>query len=190
MARNSSAHITRLLKAWCGGDRTALDQLTPAVYSELHRVARQYLSRERQGHTLQPTALVNEAYVRLIDAASVNWHDRAHFFAISSQIMRRILVDAARARAAEKRGGQVERINIDKLPELGWAREDELIALEDSLATLAKIDGRKVKVVELRFFGGLSVEETAQVLGISPQSVMRDWRFAKVWLQREIERKY
>jgi RNA polymerase sigma factor (TIGR02999 family) len=185
----ASVEITRLLKAWGSGDQAALEQLTPAVYSELHRIAHQYTRRECRGHTLQTTALVNEAYVRLVDAASVNWQDRAHFFAICSQMMRRILVDAARASAAAKRGGQAERVNLDKVPELGSAREDELIALEDALTTLAEIDPRKVKVIELRFFGGLSVEETAEVLKISPQSVMRDWKLAKAWLERELKRR-
>jgi len=185
----ASVDITRLLKAWGSGDEVALVQLTPAVYAELHRIARHYMRRECRDNTLQATALVNEAYLRLVDAANVNWQDRAHFFAIASQMMRRILVDAARARIAAKRGGQAERVNLDNLPELGSAREHDLVALEDALTTLTRIDPRKVKVVELRFFGGLSVDETAEVLKISPQSVLRDWKLAKAWLQRELKHK-
>jgi RNA polymerase sigma factor (TIGR02999 family) len=182
-------NITGLLKAWGRGDEAALEQLTPAVYAELHRIARQYMRREYRGQTLQATALVNEAYLRLVDGASVNWQDRAHFFAVSSQIMRRILVDKARARAAAKRGRRAECVDLDKTPELVSTREDELIALEDALTNLAEIDPRKVRVVELRFFGGLTVEEAAEVLRISPRSVLRDWNLAKTWLQRELKRR-
>ena len=158
----------------------------PLVYGELRRMARQYLRRERQGNTLQATALVNEAYLRLVDVTGVRWQDRAHFFAIAAQIMRRILVDAARARGSRKRGGGVERVDlnesIDALPEL----DNRLVDLDDALESLAQFDARKAKVVELRFFGGLSVEETAEVLKISPESVMRDWKLARAWLMREL----
>jgi RNA polymerase sigma factor (TIGR02999 family) len=183
----SIAEITQLLRAWGDGDHAALDKLTPAVYAELHRIARHYLRRESP-HTLQTTALVNETYLRLVDVAHVSWQDRAHFFAIASQMMRRILVDAARARAAAKRGGPAAREDLDAVPEAGSARASELIALDDALNSLAELDPRKAKVIELRFFGGLSVEETAEVLGISAQSVMRDWKLAKAWLRRELTR--
>jgi RNA polymerase sigma factor (TIGR02999 family) len=182
--------ITRLLRAWAGGDEAALEQLAPAVYTELHRMARHYMRRESPGNTLQTTALVNEVYLRLVDAAGVTWQDRAHFFAISAQMMRRILIDAARARVSAKRGGLAGHLNLDAVLDAGSARAEELIALDDALNCLAEIDPRKMKVIELRFFGGLSVEETAEVLKISPQSVMRDWKLAKAWLQRELKRKH
>jgi RNA polymerase sigma factor (TIGR02999 family) len=183
--------ITVLLKAWSNGDPTALDLLTPTVYDELHRLARHYMRNERAGNTLQTTALVNEAYLRLVNAKSVGWQDRAHFFAVSAQIMRRILVGAARARGSVKRGGHVKRIdhstvNLDEIPDVSSEREAELVAIDDALNTLAEIAPRKARVIELRFFGGLSVEETAEVLKISPQSVMRDWKLAKAWLMREL----
>jgi RNA polymerase sigma-70 factor, ECF subfamily len=180
------AEVTRLLRAWAQGNERALDELTPLVYDELRRMARNYMRRERHGHTLQTTALVNEAYLRLVDTATVNWQDRAHFFAVSSQMMRRILVDAARARASRKRGGAGPRVNLDEIPEIGGGKNSELVRLHDALNALAKIDARKAKVIEYRFFGGLSVEETAEVLQISPQSVMRDWKLAKAWLMREL----
>jgi RNA polymerase sigma-70 factor (ECF subfamily) len=183
-----SAEVTRLLRAWGQGDEQALEKLTPVVYDELRRMARHYMHRERDGHTLQTTALVNEAYLRLVDAAGVNWQDRVHFFAVSAQIMRRILVDAARARGSRKRGGATPRVNLDEIPDLGSGRATELVALDDALNALADFDPRKAKVIELRFFGGLSVEETAEVLKISPQSVMRDWKLAKAWLGREMGR--
>jgi len=160
----------------------------PLVYGELRRMARQYLRRERQGNTLQATALVNEAYLRLVDVTGVRWQDRAHFFAIAAQIMRRILVDAARARGSRKRGGGVERVDlnesIDALPEL----DNRLVDLDDALESLAQFDARKAKVVEFRFFGGLSVKETAEVLKISPESVKRDWKLARAWLMHELSR--
>jgi RNA polymerase sigma factor (TIGR02999 family) len=182
--------ITILLKAWGAGDQGALNRLTPLVYDELRRMARRYMRRERAGNTLQTTALINEAYLRLVDAQSVDWQDRVHFFAVSAKVMRRILVDAARARGSAKRGGLVIRVDhstavdLDQIPEVG--RSAELIALDDALNALAEIDPRKARVIELRFFGGLSVEETGGVLGISPQSVLRDWKLAKVWLIREM----
>ncbi len=146
------------------------------------------MRRERQGHTLQATALVNEAYLRLVDAAALNWRDRAHFFAVSAQIMRRILVDSARARVSGKRGGPAPRVNLDDVPMVAAGKSRELIALDDALQELAKLDPRKAQVIELRFFGGLSVDETAEVLKISPQSVLRDWKLAKAWMLRELSR--
>ena len=189
-----SPEITVLLKAWGNGDQAALDRLVPLVYAELHRIARRHMRNERPGQTLQTTALVNQAYLRLVDVRNAGWNDRVHFFAVSAQVMRRILVDAARARATGKRGGEFQRvahstaINLDELPDLSSKRAQELEALDAALNALAELDVRKAKVVELRFFGGLSVEETAEVLGISPQSVMRDWKLAKVWLMRELSR--
>jgi RNA polymerase sigma factor (TIGR02999 family) len=186
--------ITALLKAWSGGDAAALNRLTDLVYAELRRLARRYLRHESPGNTLQTTALVHEAYLRLVEAKSVDWQDRAHFFAISAQVMRRILVDAARARASAKRGGGALRIdhstalNLDELPDPGLERGTELITLDDALNLLEQLNPRHARVVELRFFAGLSVEETASVLNISQQSVIRDWKLAKAWLRRELTR--
>lgn len=194
MMTPESPEITELLKAWGGGDAAALDQLTPLVYEELRRLARRYMRNERAGNTLQTTALVNEAYLRLVDAQRVGWQDRAHFFAVSAQMMRRILVDAARARGSAKRGGRVKRanhstaFNLDEIPDVSTGRDRELVAIDDALNALAEMDPRKARVIELRFFGGLSVEETAEILKISPQSVMRDWKLAKAWLTRELAR--
>jgi RNA polymerase sigma factor (TIGR02999 family) len=188
----NSGEISTLLCAWSDGDQTALDRLTPLVYDELHRMAKQYMRRQRAGPAFQTTALVHEAYLHMVNVRSAGWRNRAHFFAVSAQIMRRILIDAARARASRKRGGGVEQVNHstavnwDEIPALGSDRGAELLALEDALAALERLDPRKVKVVELRFFGGLSVEETAEVLKVSPQTVMRDWRLARVWLAREL----
>ena len=185
----SSAEITRLLRAWGGGDQAAMEELVPLVYAELRRMAQRYLRRENPGNTLQPTALVHEAYLRLADVANMRWEDRAHFFAVSAQMMRRILVDAARARATGKRGGGAIHLNlnesIDGMPDRGG----ELIALDDALNALAQLDPRKARVVEMRFFGGLSVEETAEVLKISAPSVLRDWKLARAWLMRELSRR-
>jgi RNA polymerase sigma factor (TIGR02999 family) len=181
--------VTGLLQAWSKGDESALEKLTPAVYEELLRIARGHMRRERAGHTLQTAALVNEAYLRLVDAASVDWKDRMHFFAIAARMMRRILVDAARAKASERRGapGQIPKtVDLDRIPDNSPARSRTVIALDDALKTLAEVDPRKAQVVELRYFAGLSVAETAQALELSEQSVMRDWRLAKAWLQREI----
>ena len=183
-----TAQITRLLHAWRGGDERALDSLVPLVYGELRKIAHGYMRAEREGATLQATALVNEAYLRLVDAGSVDWEDRAHFFAVSAQMMRRILVDAARSRMREKRGGGCAKVNIDEVPDLSAGRSGDVVLVDEALDTLAKLDPRKAKVIELRFFGGLSVEETAAVLKISPQSVMRDWRLARAWLMREVSR--
>src|SRR4051812_43002868 len=185
MGGSSTAEVTQLLRAWSDGDSAALDDLTPMVVNELKRIARRHIHAERGEHTLQTTALVNEAYLRLIDVTNVRWEDRAHFFAICARIMRRILVEAARARMAEKRGGAALRVTFDDaLPAL--SRGAEFVALEEALNALAQIDERKARVVELRFFGGLSVEETAHVLNISEQTVHRDWRLARSWLLREL----
>src|SRR6201984_2885743 len=188
-----SPEITQLLKAWGSGDVAALDRLTPLVYDELRRLARRYMRNERAGNkTLQTTALVNEAYLRLVDAKRVGWQDRVHFFAVSAQMMRRVLGDAARGRGSAKRGGQVKRVNhsnafnLDEIPDVSTGRDRELVAIDDALNTLSEMDPRKARVIEWRFFGGLSVEETAEVLKISPQSVMRDWKLVKAWLTREL----
>ncbi len=187
------AEVTGLLRAWGSGDRAALDRLTPLIYDELRRSARRYMRRERAGNTLQTTALVNEAYLRLVDVAGVDWKDRIHFLAVASQMMRRILVDAARARAADKRGGQMHDaahsspMNLDAIADVSSNRAREMVAVDDALTAFAQIDPRKAQVIELRFFGGLSVEETAEVLQVSPQTVMRDWKLAKAWLKRELQ---
>jgi len=181
--------ISMLLRAWRSGDPVALEQLAPMVQQELRRIARQYLHRQHPGHTLTPTALVNEAFVHLMGADGVDWADRAHFFAFCAQVMRRILVDSARARGSEKRGGNVRRVALDESIDASPERDSELIALDDALEALARLDPRKTKVVELRFFAGLSVEETAAVLDISQQSVMRDWKLARAWLTVELSDK-
>jgi RNA polymerase sigma factor (TIGR02999 family) len=183
-----TSETTRLLHAWAGGDRDALERLIPHVYRALRRIAGHHMKNERAGQTLQPTALVHEAWLELIDITNVDWKHRAQFFAVSAQIMRRILLDRARRRLAAKRGGGAERVSLDELPAIGAWRTRELIALDDALNALAKIDWRKARVVELRFFGGLSVDETAEVLAVSPETVMRDWKFARSWLQAEIDR--
>jgi RNA polymerase sigma factor (TIGR02999 family) len=180
------SETTLLLRAWAGGDREALEKLTPHVYRTLRRIAGRYMRDEREGHTLQATALVHEAYLELVDITNVDWQHRAHFFAISAQIMRNILLDRARRRLAAKRGGDAERVNLDELPDIGMGRARELIVLDDALNALAKVDARKAQVVEMRFFGGLNVEETAEVLSVSPETVMRDWKFARSWLQVQI----
>jgi RNA polymerase sigma-70 factor (ECF subfamily) len=189
-----SAEITTLLKAWSNGDRSALDRLTPLLYDELRHLAHRYMRHERAGHSLQTTALVNEAYLRLVDVTGVDWQDRIHFLAVAARIMRRVLVDAARRRASAKRGGEMARVDhstpvdLDQLAATGFKRAMELCALDDALETLARTDSRRAQVIELRFFGGLTVEETADVLKISPQSVMRDWKLARAWLARELRR--
>jgi len=187
-----SAEITRLLKAWGRGDSAALDRLTPLVYEQLHRMARRYMRSERPGHTLQATALLNEAFLRLVDTRDLDWNDRSHFFAVCARVMRRILVDAARSRAAIKRGGQADRaehstaINLDQLPDPASETSAQVCALDEALNRLAQIDPRRAHVIELRFFGGLTVEETARALEISPQTVMREWKLARAWLAREL----
>jgi RNA polymerase sigma factor (TIGR02999 family) len=184
----SAQEVTQLLIAWMDGDRTALEKLTPLVYQELRGLAKRYMGREPAGHTLQPTALVHEAYLRLIEQRNVRWQNRAHFFAISAQLMRRILVDKARARHNRKRGGEVRQVVLNEALVASKERGEELVALDDALQSLAAIDPRKSQVVELRFFGGLSVEETAEVLKMSPDTVTRDWKMAKVWLMRELSK--
>ena len=180
------ADVTTLLRAWGEGDGSALDRLAPMVYDELHSIAHRQMLREKEGQTLQTTALVNEAYLRLVDVKNVTWQDRAHFYAVSAQMMRRILVDAARARLREKRGGGVQRLSLDEVLDEQAPRDRELVAIDDALQELARMDERKSRVIELRFFGGLSVEETAAVLKISPQSVMRDWKLAKAWMALQL----
>ena len=187
MGLATSSDITGLLKAWANGDSGALEQLTPLVYGELRRIARRYM-RQRSPQTLQTTALAHEAYLRLVGAEGLRWQDRAHFFAVAAQMMRRILVDAARARVAAKRQGSALRVTFSEDMTIPAGSDTNLVALDDALAALAKLDPRKARVVELRFFGGLSVEETAEFLKISPDSVARDWRLAKPWLAREVAR--
>jgi RNA polymerase sigma-70 factor (ECF subfamily) len=184
----ASADVTGLLLAWGQGDPAALDQLIPFVHEELRRIARRHMGRERPGHSLQPTALVNEAYLRLVDLQRVRWQDRAHFFAMSARLMRRVLVDVARAKAYQKRGGGAQRVTFveELLPDA--EPTPDLIALDDALRVLAEQDSRKSQVVEMRFFGGLTVEETAEALGVSRDTVMRDWQFSKDWLRRELRR--
>jgi RNA polymerase sigma factor (TIGR02999 family) len=181
----SCGEVSGLLQAWGGGDRGALDRLTPIVYDELRRLAKRYMRRERPGHSLQATALVNEAYMRLVDYKGMKWQNRAHFFAVSAQLMRRILVDHARRRNL-KRGGDVPHVSFEETAMLGGDRAADLVALDDAMEVMARLDARKVQVVEMRFFGGLSVEETAEVLKVSPITVMRDWSIAKAWLYREL----
>jgi len=180
--------VTQLLRAWSQGNQEALERLMPLVYDELHRLARHYMSRERPNHILQTSALVNEAYLRLVDASQVNWQNRAHFYAISAGLMRRILVDFARNYQSQKRGAGVHPVSLDEDLDMSEERLD-LVALDDALQGLAAFDPRKSRVVELRFFGGLGVEETAEVLQVSPETVKRDWKLAKVWLLREMRGK-
>ena len=177
--------ISALLRAWSDGDQSALDGLTPIVYDELHRLARRYMKHERPGHSLQTSALVNEAYLRLVDYERMQWQNRAHFFAVSAQLMRRILVDHAR-RHNLKRGGGVEHVPLEEAAVVGGEQGTDLVALDDAMNALARIDPRKVQVVEMRFFGGLGVEETAEVLKVSTITVKRDWRAARAWLYREL----
>lgn len=177
--------VTTLLQAWSNGDHDALDKLTPIVYEELRRLARRYMNQERSGHTLQTTALVNEAYLRLVDCKRMHWENRAHFFAVSAQLMRRILVDHAR-RHNLKRGRGIQHVSLEDTAVIGGDRAADLVVLDEAMQALARIDARKARVVELRFFGGLSVEEAAEVLKVSPVTVMRDWSTARAWLYREL----
>jgi RNA polymerase sigma factor (TIGR02999 family) len=177
--------ISALLRAWSDGDQSALERLTPIVYDELRRLARRYMKRERPGHSLQTAALVNEAYMRLVDYERMQWQNRAHFFAVSSQLMRRILVDHARCHNL-KRGGGVQHVSLDEAAVVGGDQDADLVALDNAMNALLRIDPRKVQVVEMRFFGGLSVEETAEVLKVSTITVKRDWRAARAWLYREL----
>jgi len=180
------ADVTRLLIAWRGGDQAALDRLMPLVYQELRRLARRYMRDERPDHLLQTTALVHEAYLRLVDVNRVDWESRNHFFAVSAQMMRRILVEAARRRNADKRGGDASHVALDEALVPAPARDADLIALDEALDSLATLDPRKARVVELRYFAGLGVQETAGVLGVSTETVTRDWRMAKLWLRRDV----
>ncbi len=188
MSVGSPQEITQLLQAWCRGEQSALDKLVPLVYAELHRLAHIYVVRERPGHTLQTSALVNEAYLRLIDANQVEWQDRAHFFAISANVMRRILVEFARSRQTRRRGGDPVKVEFEEGLVSPVERGSDLLALDDALSALAEIDPREARVVELRFFGGLSVEETAEALNVSTRTVMREWNHAKLWLLKELKR--
>jgi len=190
---HESPNVTALLQAWRGGDQTALERLTPIVYDHLRRLGRQYVRKERAGARADATSLVHEAYVRLVDARTIDWKDRGHFFAVSSTIMRRLLVDAARARASAKRGGDLQRVEettafrLDSLPAGGTDRATDICALDDALGALATQEPRRAKVIELRYFGGLSVDETADALGVSPQTVLRDWKLARAWPAVELQ---
>jgi RNA polymerase sigma factor (TIGR02999 family) len=183
---SENENVTELLKKWNAGDAAALEELTPLIYAELHRIAKSYMRRERGGHTLQTSALVNEAYVRLIDWKTAKWENRAHFFGVSAQLMRRILVDFARSRPKAK-DGEVRRVSLEEAFTVTAEKDADLVALDEALNELAQFDERKAKIVELKFFGGLSVEETAEVLKISGVTVMREWSKAKAWLYRELQ---
>ena len=188
-ASTPSSSPTALLLAWGHGDQAAFDQLVPLVHEELRQIARQHMGHERAGHVLQPTALVNEAYLRLIDVKRIQWRDRQHFFAMAARVMRRVLVDAARARRFHKRGGGAPMASLDEALVVSNEPQRDLVELDDALNALAAVDPRKCQVVEMRYFGGLSVEETAEALHVSSGTVMRDWRLAKVWLLRELSRR-
>jgi RNA polymerase sigma factor (TIGR02999 family) len=182
----STHQVTQLLQAWSDGEPGALDRLTPLVYEQLHRLASRHMAHERAGHTLQTTALVNEAYLELVDSVHANWQNRAHFFAVCARVMRRILVDWARSRQTYKRGCGVRILGLDEALVVSDKPDPGLVALDDALSALAELDARKAHVVELRFFGGLSIEEAAEVLKVSEETVQRDWKFAKSWLRREL----
>jgi RNA polymerase sigma factor (TIGR02999 family) len=186
MGEAKKADVTQLLSRWSAGDRAALDSLVPVVYRELRRMAARYLRHERSHHTLQPTALVHEAFLKLVGQRDVRWQNRAHFFGVAAQLMRRVLVDYARQRAADKRGGGVECLPLEDALAIGGANQIDIIAVDDALHRLAIVDPDQVRLVELRFFGGLTIEETAEVLGWSSGSVKREWTVARAWLQREI----
>jgi RNA polymerase sigma factor (TIGR02999 family) len=186
MTKPSPKEITQLLLAWSHGQQSALDQLIPLVHDELHRIAKRYMGRERPGQTMQTTALVNEAYLRLVDSSRVHWQNRAHFFAIAAQLMRRILVDFARSRHNLKHGGRAEQVSLDEALVISPERGADIVALDNALKALASLDARQSQVVELRFFGGLSINETAEVLKVSEGTVRRDWSLAKAWLHREL----
>ena len=188
MSNEFTPSLTQMLLAWSNGDESALAQLTPLVYQELHRLAHHYLAGERAGHLLQTTALVNEAYVRLVDWKNVEWQNRAHFFGLAAQMMRRILVDFARKQQFQKRGGKQQQLSLEESALVVPERSAELVALDDALQALAKLSPRQSQVVELRFFGGLSLEETAEVLKVSEGTVRRDWSLAQAWLYRELNR--
>jgi len=186
MTHSSSGSVTDLLKAWQEGDRAALDQLMPLVITELRRIAGRYVRRESPGNTLQPTDLVNEAYLRLVDQRRAQWRHRAHFLAIAAEMMRRILVDHAREKKAQKRGGAVQTVVLDEAIDKAPSQDVDVVRLDDALKTLADLDSRQGRIVELRFFGGMTVEETAEVVGISPATVKREWAMAKAWLYHEL----
>ena len=190
MSPNSDSGPTELLRAWSQGDGSALDRLVPQVHEELHRLAQRYMRQERPDHTLQATSLVNETYLRMIDVNRVEWRDRTHFLAVAAQMMRRILVEFARNRQRQKRGGGALHVSLDDVPELPDFKERDFVALNDALSVLATRDARMGQVVELRFFGGLTVEETADVLNVSAETVLRDWKTAKAWLLRELRRRH
>ena len=182
----ASHEVTQLLMAWNDGDQSALERLIPLVHAELHRIARRYMRNERAGHTLQTSALINEAYLRLIDAQQVHWQNRAHFFGIAAQLMRRVLVDFARSRGYKKRGGGALQVSLDETMVITKERGEDLVALDEALSALSELDERKGRVVEMRFFGGLSEKEIAEALAVSPETVRRDWRLAKSWLRRRL----
>ena len=186
MPMPSGPDVTRLLDEWSRGDRHALDRLLPLVYSELRRIAARQLRRERDGHTLQPTALVHEAYLRLVEQRSVDWRSRAHFYGVAAQMMRRVLVDHARRQAAQKRGDAGQRVPLDDIAETASAPQIPVLALDDALSRLEQVDGGLARIVELRAFGGLTIDEAAHVLNVSPSTAKRDWRTAKAWLAREL----
>jgi len=188
MRTPASTEVTKLLLAWSEGDKLALEELLPLVYRELHAIARRYMSGERPDHTLQASALVNEAYLKLVDVRKAQWKNRAHFFGVAAQLMRRILVDFGRRRHYRKRGDGVRPLSLNEDLAIAAARTTDVVALDDALNLLADVDPRRVRVVELRFFAGLTVEETAEVLNVSIDTVVRDWRLAKVWLHRELEK--
>lgn len=181
-----SHEITRLLLAWSNGDREALDRLAPLVYNELRRLAKSYMRKERAGHTLQTTALIHEAYLRLIDAGQVEWRNRAHFFGVAARAMRQILVEMARERGCQKRGGGAQQVALDEAMTIDAGLDEDLVSLDEALGALAQFDARKAQVVEMRFFGGLTEEEIAAALGVSPETVRRDWRLARSWLRRKL----
>jgi RNA polymerase sigma-70 factor, ECF subfamily len=186
MLDSGNKEVTQLLAAWSDGDGEALAELMPMVYDELHRMAKRYMNSQTSGHTLQTTALIHEAYLKLADQKDKRWQNRAHFFAVAAQAMRHILVDHARKHKAEKRGGEATVISLESVAVISNQRAEEIVALNEALENLTALDERKARVVELRYFGGLSVEETAEVLKVSPETVARDWRFAKTWLLREL----
>jgi RNA polymerase sigma factor (TIGR02999 family) len=186
MGESQPSETTRLLRAWASGDESALDRLTPRVYRELRRMAGRFMKNESPGRTMQATALVHEAYLKLIEVENVDWQHRAHFFAVAAQVMRHILLDAARKRGAAKRGGNAPRVNLDEVPDLASNRGNQLIALDEALTRLGEVDARKARVVEMRFFAGLTVRETAAVLAVSEDTVLRDWRLSRAWLLAEL----
>ncbi len=189
MTETSAGEVSQLLRDWREGNESALNKLTPLVYDELRRIAHRQMAGERAGHTLQTTALINEVYLRLLGVLDISWQDRAHFFALSARLMRRVLVDHARGRGRAKRGGAVRKLSLEEMPAIPAGRDTNIAELDDALNLLAAVDARKASTVELRFFGGFSVEETAKILNVSVRTVMNDWKFAKAWLLRELQRK-